>query len=87
MAVPFDGSQERKTKAAMAWLRAELAAGPQPAGEMQRRGREAGHAERTLQTAAQRLHITPQRVYEQGRLKHFVWELPTVHPRPTRRKR
>lgn len=71
----------------MAFIRAELATGPQAAGAVQQRGKEAGHAERTLQTASQRLHIKPARVYEGNRLKYWRWELPVVHPRPSRRKR
>ena len=66
----------RKIKEAMAWLRTELGEGSRSAGEMQRRGQAAGHAPRTLQEAAKRLHIHPQRVYEGGKLNHWEWSLP-----------
>ena len=53
---PFEASQEEpqgKVKAAMAWLRAELADGKEPvAGVVIRRGTAVSHAERTLARAA-----------------------------------
>lgn len=92
---PFEAAQESKTsgevidrqrkiRAAQDWLRGELALGPRAAGDVQRRGELAGHNRRTLQEAAHRLHVTPERVYQGNRLVHWQWALPTV---PARRGR
>ena len=68
---PFETSQkpeaqapqarERKIKAAMAFLREALKAGPRPAKEVEAEGLAAGHAHATLALARKRASIRSQR--------------------------
>ncbi len=79
----FTPEKERKLKAAMEWLQAALADGqPHLSSGLKIKGREAGHAERTVQRAALLLQVKQTPVYTpQGRHAGVLWELPV----PSRR--
>lgn len=70
---PRPAAAERtKLEAAMEWLRAELAGGPQPARETEKRAEfELGVSARTLWTAARKLGVRKRKA---GR--NWVWEMP-----------
>lgn len=54
-------ARERKIKAAMAFLKEALKAGPRPAKEVEAEGLAAGHAHATLALARKRAFIRSQR--------------------------
>jgi len=70
---PFE--QRGKIRSAMAWLESELDTGPQNAGLLLARGELHGHARRTLQLAATRLHVERTRAYGAGAHRGMeAWE-------------
>ncbi|HEY7351040.1 MAG TPA: hypothetical protein VH599_22215 [Ktedonobacterales bacterium] len=81
-AVPFEG--ERKLKAALEWLKAELADGqPHLAGGLLITGAELGHAERTLQRASSLLKVQRQPTYStRGAIEGWLWTLDAHTPQP-----
>jgi AAA domain-containing protein len=75
LAVSGDADERSAVDEAAEFLRAELSAGPRPAGDLLRAARQAGHAEKTLRRAK---NLVGVRAVRQGfgTGGAFVWALP-----------
>jgi hypothetical protein len=69
----LDGDERTAIEDAAEWLRQALADGPRLASTVKAEGKREGHAARTVQRAAKRLHIVSRR---QGFGEPATWELP-----------
>jgi len=67
------------TAEAVEWLRAALATGPRPAGELKSEAAQAGIEDKPLRTARERLGVKPQKVGFDG---GWVWALPKMPEQP-----
>ena len=66
-----------KQSEAMDFISDALAHGHVPASEMYEMGKKAGHAQKTLKKAADKLGVKTEQVHKNGTVHHWSWSLPT----------